>query len=271
MALLPAGFRFSQASLVASERCRRRFYLRYLRQLAWPAPSGPAGEGVDQAAERGRFFHHLVHQDALGLEVAPLVAASGDLELMAWWENYRRSPPAGLPQGVVFSELELWVPLGPWWLAARFDRVVVGTDGRVCIADWKTGRQPPAAYLDSWQTLVYCYVMCEGGGLLRGGEVVEPGQLSFCYWSAQFPEQVQWHHYSAALHQQARLRLEQVTGALAALERREDFAKTEDESSCQGCEFRAFCARKGVPGKGWDLGEEEEDWEELDPFAPQDA
>ena len=266
MALLPAGFRFSQASLATSERCLRRFYLRYLRRLNWPSSVRVAGAEKEEAAERGRFFHQLIHQQTLGLEVEPLVAASGDPELAIWWGNYLRQPPAGLPLGQVFSELELWAPLGPWWLAARFDRVVVGQEGRLCIVDWKTGQRPPSAYLSTWQTLVYCYVLSEGGALLKGGTPVEPGQISLCYWPAEFPDQVQWYRYSAVLHEQARVRLEEAAKALAGLETKEDFPKTQDQQLCSDCEFQSFCARGAARGNGWGFAEEEEEEEDWEQF-----
>ena len=37
MSLLPPGFQFSQRSLQDYVDCRRRFELRYLQNLAWPA------------------------------------------------------------------------------------------------------------------------------------------------------------------------------------------------------------------------------------------
>lgn len=113
MGLLPAGFRFSQGSLATSALCRRRFFLRYLRRLNWPAAADEAGLAKERGSVRGRLFHHLVHQHALGLAVEAQVAASGDPVLAQWWANYLQNPPRGVPAGEVFSELELWVPLGP--------------------------------------------------------------------------------------------------------------------------------------------------------------
>ncbi|MBI2506460.1 MAG: PD-(D/E)XK nuclease family protein [Candidatus Latescibacteria bacterium] len=261
MALLPEGFRFSQGSLATGEWCLRRFYLRYLRRLSWPAAADDAGEAKERGAARGRLFHHLVHQHALGLEVEALVAASKDPELAEWWSNFKHHPPVGLPEGEVFSELELWVPLGPGWLTARFDRVVVGQGGRLCIVDWKTGRGLPAEYLASWQTLVYCFVLSEGGSLLRGGVPVEPAQISLCYWPAAFPDQVQWHRYDRTQHDQARERLERSAGFLAGLQTREEFCMTEDLKRCASCEFQSYCSRGAGVGAGWEFDEEEEeDW-----------
>ena len=62
MSDLPVGFMFSQGSLQDYTDCARRFRLRYLDRLAWPAAvAEPADEYELQAAE-GAAFHRLVHQ-----------------------------------------------------------------------------------------------------------------------------------------------------------------------------------------------------------------
>lgn len=261
MRLLPAGYRFSQGSLATSQRCQRRFYLRYLRRLSWPAAADAAGLAKEQGSVRGRFFHHLVHQHALGLRVDEQVAANGDPVLAEWWANYLKNPPQGLPAGKAFPELELWVPLGSWRLTARFDRVIAGEDGRLCIVDWKTGGGEPAAYLDTWQTLVYCFVLCEAGSLITGGASPTPAQVSLCYWPAAFPDQVQWYQYDQASHARAREKLLGAVEGLAGLASREAFAQTTEIQHCLSCEYRSYCARGAGVGAGWeDEEEEEEDW-----------
>lgn len=261
MGLLPAGFRFSQGSLAASELCPRRFYLRYLRRLNWPAAADEAGLAKERGSARGRLFHQLIHQHALGLPMDAQVAASGDPVLAQWWANYLNQPPQGLPAGEILSELELWVPLGRWWLTARFDRVVADSDGGLWIIDWKTGRGEPATYLETWQTLVYCFVLCEGGALLIGGARVVPERISLCYWSAAFPDRVQWYRYDQVRHARAREKLQAAIGSLAGLASPEGFAKTPDMQHCLNCEYQSYCARGPGVGAGWETDEEdEEEW-----------
>jgi RecB family exonuclease len=259
MGLLPEGFCFSQASLATGEGCLRRFYLRYLRRLNWPRAADRAGLEKEEGAARGRLFHHLVLQHQLGLAAADQVRAGEDPVLAGWWEHFISAPPRGVPAGRVHGELELWAPLGRWWVRARFDRLVVAEGGGLCIVDWKTGRNPPASYLETWQTLVYCFVACEGGALLWDGVGVAPEQISLCYWCAAYPGQEQWHHYDRARHREGRARIEALARRLAALERPEDFALTADLSRCAGCEFRAYCGRGTGPGPGWEEEEEEPD------------
>ncbi len=275
MGLLPAGFRFSQASLSTGEGCLRRFYLRYLRRLNWPAAADAAGLAKEAGAARGRLFHHLVLQHSLGLEVEEEVQAQGDPVLARWWHNFLSHPPLGVPEGQVYSEIELWVPLGPWRLRARFDRVVVAEAGAVCIVDWKTGASDPERLLESWQTLVYCFAACEGGVSLTRGRQVDPGKVSLCYWQAERPAEDLWYRYSSTRHREARTRIENLVQHLAALPDPEAFTLTQENHRCAECEFRAYCGRGTGVGQGWesepDGGEEDQElalWLEPRPGGP---
>jgi hypothetical protein len=71
--VLPNGFRFSQSNLEDYEQCRRLFWLRYVRELDWPAPVTAKADMWEAALRRGQLFHQLVLQDALGLEVSSTV------------------------------------------------------------------------------------------------------------------------------------------------------------------------------------------------------
>lgn len=264
MAALTPGFRFSQASLATAEVCPRRFYLRYLARVHWPAAHDPGGLAAEQGAARGRLFHHLLHQHHLGLDVAAEVEAQEDPRLSAWWQAFLEHPPSGLPAGRAFAEVEVWVPLEAWWLRARFDRVVAaGSD--LCIVDWKTGAPPEQGYLNTWQTLVYAYVATEGGGMFGDGGPVSPEQVALCYWQATRPAEVWWYRHNAAAHLEARARIVGLAEALSGLREEGDFARTEDEKHCRRCEFRAYCGRGSAAGSGWGHGEEEEGDEGLVP------
>ena len=69
---LPADFQFSQGSLQDFVYCRRRFQLRYLMQLAWPAVAAEPADEHDIQLRQGEAFHHLVHQHMLGLPIEQL-------------------------------------------------------------------------------------------------------------------------------------------------------------------------------------------------------
>ena len=109
---IPHTFTFSQSSLGDYQACARRFQLRYLERLAWPAPqSADAAEG-ERRQRLGQAFHQLVRRHQAGLPAASLTPlAAADPELAGWWAAYLASPFAFPEAGVRRAELTLSTPL----------------------------------------------------------------------------------------------------------------------------------------------------------------
>ena len=85
---LPPGFQFSQGSLQDFVDCHRRFLLRYVQELAWPAlQTEPALEN-ERFLQQGTTFHRMIHQHLLGVPAERLAALVHDAELARWWDNY---------------------------------------------------------------------------------------------------------------------------------------------------------------------------------------
>lgn len=267
--VLPAGFRFSQSNLEDYTACRRRFLLRYVKGLDWPAPVTAEAEGWEAALRRGQLFHDLVQQDALGLDVSPTVEGSDDPLLQEWWRNYLAYPPRS-PEGRTLSEVELAVPLaarpaspcGDCRLVAKFDRLVFGDDGRVVIVDWKTGRKRPDQdeLYHSWQTTVYRYVLVEGGDCLNGGVAIPPETVSLVYWHAGYPDLLAPIGYARAEHEEARRRLQAIVKEILSLTHQDDFNKTEHLELCWRCEYRSLCGRGRVAAEEWEIADEDLDF-----------
>ena len=262
--MIPQGFNYSQSSLTAFERCRRQFLLRYVERLAWPAPLTDQLGEWEAAADRGRAFHQFALQESLGMDVEDAVQRSCDPLLAAWWRNWREQPPV-VPEGAVFGETMLSVPLAGRRLVAKFDRVVLTDAGRAWIFDWKTGRKKPeqAAYAQSWQTLVYRFVLVEAGAVLNGGRALAPDDVTLVYWHAQYPQDLQPITYSAAEHERARALLSEAIAAIEALPDADAYAKTDDESECQRCAFHTYCNRPAARSDDWDIDEDELEWEQI--------
>lgn len=266
MSALPAYFRFSQSSLSTFAECQRRFWLRYVRRIEWPAPLTDQLDEWEKAIARGQLFHHWAQQDGLGLAVDEWALTHEDERLVQWWKNYRHHPPQGFPSGTVFSEVQLSLPLGAYRVVAKFDRVVCADDGRVFIVDWKTGRRKPQQleYVANWQTLVYRYVMAEAGVELNGGRAIEPEQITLLYWHAQYPDALEPISYSAQEHERAREDLLKAMQAIAARKAVEDdFPQTEDWGACKRCVYSALCERGRERTEEWDIADEDISWQEL--------
>ncbi len=224
---LPPDFQFSQASLQAYVDCPRRFELRYILELAWPAVSAePADEFEAQLAE-GEAFHRLVHQHLLGLPAARLVPPEAEVigqqdedpgrsvetsrrdvsteRLGGWWQNYLSAGLSGLPPNR-YPELTLSAPAGGQTktpatgrLLAKYDLVAIEPGQRAVIVDWKTSqRRPGRPWLAArLQTRVYRYVLARAAAHLNRGQPVRPEQVEMIYWFAEFPDQPERLAYDA--------------------------------------------------------------------------
>jgi len=200
----------------------------------------------------------------LGMDVEDAVQRSRDPRLAVWWRNWREQAPV-VPEGAVFGETMLSVPLAGRRLVAKFDRVVLADDGRAWIFDWKTGRKKPeqAAYAQSWQTLVYRFVLVEAGAVLNEGRSPAPDDVTLVYWHAQYPQALQPIGYSASEHARARVLLSAAIAAIEALPDAAAYAKTDDVSECARCEFHTYCNRPVARRDDWDIDEDELDWEQI--------
>ncbi len=168
---LPTGFIFSQASLQDYTDCPRRFQLRYMEQLKWPAvESEPALENERRQLE-GQLFHRMVQQYSLGIPPGKILSQVSSPDLHRWWDNFIQHP-IGLPTHSRHTELSLSAPLGgKYRLTAKYDLVAIQPGNDIQIFDWKTYfKRPKDEFLvNRWQTRVYRLLMVEAGRLLFGG------------------------------------------------------------------------------------------------------
>lgn len=238
---LPPDFQFSQASLQDYVECRRRFQLRYLLRLQWPAPEAEPIEEHEQHMLDGATFHRLIHQHRLGIPAQQL-QPEDDGALPAWWAAYLASPPPDLPARQ-YPELALSVPLGEHRLIAKFDLLAIDPGRRVVIVDWKTSRKQAANWLAvRLQTRVYRWVLTQAGAHLNDGAPIQPEQMRMVYWFAVDPEHPETLLYDAA---QAAADGRYLAGLMNMIAQSgdDDFPKTEDARRCRFCPYRSLCNR----------------------------
>jgi len=66
---LSPSFTFSQSSLQDYFDCPRRFQLRYIEHLAWPAVETEPVLENERRQQEGQLFHRMVQQHLVGLPV----------------------------------------------------------------------------------------------------------------------------------------------------------------------------------------------------------
>ena len=257
---LPPNFIFNQASLQDAVECRRRFQLRYLLELAWPAPVAEPADEHEAHIRSGEAFHRLIHQHQVGLPAERLTAqaeAEAEVEvevevrqrnLAEWWRNYLDQPPENLP-AVRYPEVTLSVPVGSHRLLAKYDLVAIEPGRRAVIVDWKTSaRRPTGAWLAArLQTRVYRYVLVRAGSQLNRGAALGPEQIEMVYWFAAFPDQPERLPYNRTQHEADGRYLTSLIADLAqagdGANPGDDFPLTDDATRCRFCPYRSLCGR----------------------------
>ena len=250
---LPSDFHFSQGSLQDFVDCQRRFQLRYLDHIAWPAVEAEPILENERHLQQGALFHLMVQQHLLGVPVERLTAMAQDEDLARWWGNYLNAAPASL-DGDRYPEFTLSAPLGVSGvrrLVAKYDLVVVAPDGRALIFDWKTSRRrsPQSRLARRLQTRVYPYLLVQAGADLNGGRPFEPSQVEMVYWFGDFPDRSERFSYNAAQYAEDGGYLAGLLDQIATLSLGSGiFPLTEVEERCLFCVYRSLCDRGAAAG-----------------------
>lgn len=264
----------SRASLADFLACQRRFQLRALRQLPWPAL--PLDEGTAEAIARGQQFHRLLERHFLGLPTDP--AGNADPQVQAWQHAFQRRPPA-LPPGRRLPEHRLTLPIGNHLLHGRFDLLIAGETAQgqpyAHIYDWKTGKARRESRLrEDWQTRLYLALLAEGGGALwRDGRPPTPDHITLTYWYATEPDSPRTIAYSDGWHRQNWADIQAIVAQIEAAQVADEWPLTADLEECRRCAYQVVCGRQSAgpanlppPDEAEEL--DEPDFLDLEPHTP---
>jgi CRISPR/Cas system-associated exonuclease Cas4 (RecB family) len=249
---LPDELVFSQSSLQDFVDCRRRFQLRYILRLQWPAIQAAPTLENEQLLQLGARFHRLVQQYLTGLPEQQLAATAGEEKsLEQWWHNFIASV-GRLPEIAayawddlqLFPELVLTAGLAGQRLLAKYDLVVRTPDGKLVILDWKTSQRRPkkTTLAARWQTRLYPYLLVRAGAWLNEGQPVTPESIVMVYWFAAFPNEPQVFSYNRAKFQRDQEELEAILTEIQRLPP-DGFPLTTEPRRCEYCQYRSLCDR----------------------------
>jgi len=253
---LQSPYTFSQSSLQDYADCPRRFQLRYIEQLAWPAVETEPALENERRQQEGLIFHRLVQQHLLGLPTENLARLANTPDLSRWWKNWQDFRSLQ-DFGSLYPELTLSAPLGEHRLLAKYDLVTVWPAKKVVIYDWKTYRKHPR---DEWmaarlQTRVYRALLVQAGTHLNNRQVFAPEQVEMIYWYANFPVEPTRFPYTAVQYKRD---WEALTRLAAEISARREFPLTGDEKKCAYCPYRSSCERGAQAGLLDEMGDEAE-------------
>jgi CRISPR/Cas system-associated exonuclease Cas4 (RecB family) len=252
----------SQSSLQDYNDCQRRFELRYVQQLAYPAiETEPALEN-EKHQQEGESFHRLAQQFFIGIPAEQVAKLANTENLQRWWENFVQSENLTGLTGLkgLKTEVTLSAPLGKFRLVAKYDLIAVDNE-KVYIYDWKTYRKRPKTewLAIRWQTRVYRALLVQAGAHLNGGKPIQPEQIEMRYWFADFPNDPAIFPYQA---DQFKRDWDALTRISEEITSASTYPKTEDTTRCSYCPYRSYCNRGSRAGDTLDA-ELETEAEEL--------
>lgn len=250
---IPSNFIFSQSSLQDFIDCPRRFELRYLNRLRWPALQSEPALEREQHMKAGQAFHQMVNQFFCGVSAEQITAQVNETGLLAeWWRNFLDvSWPEILP-AACYPEFTLHAPLAGFQIQAKYDLLAVEPAGQWLIFDWKTLQtRPKRLSLQSrMQTRVYPLLAVLAGKSLNGGQDVLPENVEMVYWFPGFPDTPERFRYHAAQLEQDLHEISQTILQIQSLDP-DKFTMTPLEKQCSFCEYRSLCNRGEKAGQ-WD-------------------
>ncbi|MDM8530172.1 PD-(D/E)XK nuclease family protein [Anaerolineales bacterium HSG25] len=269
---LPNDFQFSQASLQDYKSCPRRFKLRYLDRLRWPAIESEPVQEAERLARLGTSFHQLVRQHVdyqtlpdPQVDVEAILAETlqhDETGLLAdWWRSYLTHQPPQLAGATVYPEITFSTPLHGHRIVARFDLLAVQPDGQFVIIDWKTSQKKPPRYrlADRFQTYVYPYVFAKAGTAFNDGQPIKPDRISLIYWYPVEPEQPEIFRYSIDLFERDERIIGQMITRVQKATSQNDFPMVENPRPCSYCVYRSLCERGDKAGPLIEMEAEVED------------
>jgi hypothetical protein len=249
--ILKPDFVFSQHSLQDLVDCKRRFYLRHIRRLAWPAAIAEPFLEYENQILLGEAFHNLIHQFYSSISIEVLSSFAQNIHLSEWWGNFLDAvQQMAIPKPSIhscFSEMSLIVPFHNYRLIAKYDLLALGENDiePIVIWDWKTSQNKPKRQVleRRLQSVVYPFILYHSN--FRGAI---KSHLKMIYWYANYPDkpEVLWYSLDEyrANEQQLITLLDSVTHASKSdLSPENQYPMTDDLHRCTYCNYRSFCNR----------------------------
>ena len=261
--MLQPSFNFSQSSLQDYADCPRRFQLRYLDKLIYPAEETEPALENERHLQEGQQFHRLAQQFLLGIPTDKLAPLANTPNLERWWENFINAKNlTGLRDlSGLYPEVTLSAPLGDFRLVAKYDLIAATDDEKIVIYDWKTYRKRPRnEWLAArWQTRVYRSLLVAAASQINGSRPIVPERCEMVYWFSNYPDEPARFPYDEVQYKRdwdALLRLTE------EIKSKSSHPKTDDRQKCVYCPYRSYCDR-GVQAGDPELLEAEMDVEAL--------
>lgn len=240
----------SQSNLQDFIECPRRFQLKVIDNISWPAAYLEPLSQLEQATVIGNKFHQLCQQFFTGIDPNFLSNRISDPNLKIMWESFL--PIAkNIQTENLFAEIILSSPFLGHQLVAKYDLVLMTSDDRFIIYDWKTSNKKPARTLLSqrFQTNLYPLIFVRSGYHIFKINHPSPESISMIYWYPMSSDPEEIFPYSKKLYLENINHLTKVIGEIDDLiDSADTFPLTTDKNQCRKCVYRSLCERGNQAG-----------------------
>jgi hypothetical protein len=244
-------FQFSPSNLQDYLDCRRRFQLKYIYKVSWPAIQAEPLHNVEESLEIGIKFHHLTHQFSFGIEFTKLNPTNSYSQLTDYWTQFLDSSqeggllhPVWQPDVQRYPEVTLFTYIAEALLVSKLDLIAIFPGSIIQIYDWKTNRKPPTRkwLTERLQTKLYPYILVQAGLSLNNGKPIIPEQVEFIYWYPSAPSSPHRFPYNQSKYDEDQAFIFSLLEEISHLHE-DEFHLTQNEQLCVFCVFRSLCER----------------------------
>lgn len=247
---LSNDFIFSAQKLQDFVDCPRRFDLRYVQNLQWPAQETKPYLAYEEHLALGKKFHQLVHQYIIGIPTENLLEQIDHPILKEWWQDFSNYYPS-IKKYQPKAEVKIGAHLAGYRIIAIYDVLYMVGQDSITIIDWKTtsgNQRTPSKYLSNrLQSKVYPLLYMLAHPQINQAMQSGKAQLKMIYWFPAFPTEPEEIPYSWDKFQNDK---EEIVNIFKEINEytKTIFPLTSDKIKCRFCVYRSFCSRGSEPG-----------------------
>lgn len=207
------------------EKCRKRYYFKYIKELRWVE--------TENNYRLGKNVHALIDYYLRGLNIDHIVK-NLDAETKKHWEALKNHPL--IKNELIITEWAFNSRIGKthYWLNGRIDAVFYSKNNYI-IADWKTGQNIPENPESSFQSMLYLYSFFNARQDLKLD--LSWNDLMFMYVKTPDNENIEPIYYSEEKEQEyEKIFLQKIS----EIESETDFQRTVP-CPVKNCQYKKLC------------------------------
>lgn len=243
-----SNFIFSAYKIQDYLECERRFELNHILKHPWPAIQSEPVYLLEQQMQQGEQFHLFAQQYFSNIQAKLIEEQIENDQMISWWQKFVAFAK-DLLQFKHFAEYKISYNLNDFRLLAIYDLLVIDTNNKFTIIDWKTNKKRLGSnqIRNSIQTRIYPLLLALNGFASPNNNSIQPQQIEMVYWFTNYPDHPEIIQYSNDQFEADLAYLKDLLHEISVKEIGE-FTKTPNTRLCNYCKFRSLCERGDAAG-----------------------